>query len=206
VHDPDTFLARALATRALAKGSNRCNLLSGKFTHPIEKEALERIPFKAAVSFLLAGALLCVTTLTWTIAAKHRTATIQQDLRRLAIAITGSPRLVQDRQELISARRSMSAQHKIYSPFMAPFTVSLNNTLNSILKTASRNGLTFDSITMNRQTIIAHGMASKWSLCEQTAASLTSVDWTARIDKKDQVAGETRVPFVLRMTSKNEIR
>jgi hypothetical protein len=206
VREPETFLARALAARALTSGPCRCNLLSGKFLHPAEHIHQKQRPFKTAILCLMASLTLGATTLTWKIAAQQRSATMQQELRNLAVSITGSPRLVQNKQELIAARRAMSVQDKLYAPFMAPFIPSLPEALKSILGAAALNGLTIESLTMNRQAIIAHGLATKWTQCEKAADSLSGSGWTARIDKKDTTVGETRVAFVLRLTPSNETR
>jgi len=204
VREPETFLARALAARAMAAGPYRCNLLSGKFLHPADHAHQKQRPYKTATLCLLAGLTLCATTLTWHIAARQRTAVMQKELRSLAVAIAGSPRLVQDRQELVAAKRAIGTQYRLYAPFMAPFSPSLADTLKAILTAASQNGLVIESMTMNRQSIIAHGLAPKWNQCEKAAASLSGSGWTARVDKKDTIVGETRVAFVLRMTPSHE--
>lgn len=206
VREPETFLARALAARALAAGPYRCNLLAGKFLHADDRSRQERKPYITATLALIAGLTLCATTLTWHIAARQRSAAMQRELRDIAVAITGSSRLVQDKQEVFAARRAITAQTKIYSPFMAPFTTTLADTLKAVLAASHQNGLTIESMTMNRQSIIAHGFAPKWNSCEKTAASLSGSGWTAQATRKDTVAGETRVAFVLRMTPSNETR
>lgn len=206
VREPGTFLARALATRALTPAHCYCNLLSGKFLHPEDLARQKRYPYVTAALFLIAGLTLCLTTLSWRLAARQRTATMQRELKTIAVAIAGSPRLIQDRQEVLSARRVIENQGKLYSPFMAPFSPTLADTLKTILSTCSQNNITIESLTMNRQSIIAHGFAAKWSQCEHTATALSSSGWTAQVTRKDTVAGETRMAFVLRMTPSHEAR
>jgi hypothetical protein len=206
VRDPETFLARALATRALTPGYCRCNLLSGKFLHPEDLARQKRHPYVTAALFLCTGLALCLTTLSWHIAVRQRTAAMQRELKDLAVAIAGSPSLIQNRQEVLSAKRVIENQGKLYSPFMAPFIPTLPDTLKAVLSACHQNSITIESMTMSRQSVIAHGFAAKWSQCEHAATSLSGAGWTAQVTRKDTVAGETRVAFVLRMTPSHETR
>ncbi len=204
VHEPESFLARALARRALNGLSRRCNLRSGPFEHGTERQRRRRQSLLSAAACLAAGLALCGLNLAWRTAAFHRTAALQQDLHALAVSVTGNPRLVPPRQELFAARRSLQDRQQRSRPFMAPFVTGLAVPLQAVLDTAARNDLTVESIILHRQALVAHGCTRDFSGCDKSAASLTKAGWTTRIERKENRQGENLSAYVLRLTLPDE--
>lgn len=204
VDDPGSFLARALARRALCGLSTRSNVRTGQFLHPAERSRVYRQPYLSAVACLAAGLLLCGVNASWRAAAARRTAVLQRELHQLAVSITGNPRLVPPRQELFAARRFVQEQEKANAPLMAAFAPHLVHPLHAVLDISSRHNLVFESLSLNRQALVAHGWARDRGACDRTAAGLAQSGWRTSIEQKESRPGDSQQGFVLRMILPHE--
>ena len=204
VRDPATFLARALANRALTDGPCRCNLRSGKFLHPLLQQRETRAPYRWAAGLLAAGLLLVAVNLAWEVASNRMLTRARDTIQTVAVEIAGSPRLVPRGQEVLSARRALDLQSRQLEPFLAGIERPLPATLNSVLAVGQAEGVTFDSLTLNRQALVVHGLAAKWSQCERVVAPLKALGSNVKVERKDSPTGETRVAFVLSMELNRE--
>ncbi len=199
VNDPKTFLARALATRALNAPPLPCNLRAGRFTHPLIAKRQDQKPYRTAAALLLAGLALIAVNLAWQIATHRRLARAQDQIRALAVDIAGSPRLVPRGQELLSGRRALAAQSRQLEPFLAAVERPLVDVLRTILTLGQDENLAFETLTLNRQTVVLHGLASKWSQCERAVTRLKEQGTNVKLERKDAPTGEERLAFVISM-------
>lgn len=195
--DPRTFLARALATRALTPGAIRCNLRTGCFLHPLLAQRQARRPYQWASASLIAGLLLCAVNVIWITYVAHSMAAIQKSFRSLAIEITGSPLGIPDKQELLSARRAIEAQTKGMEPFLAATDAPIAQSLPVILKVAKEEGLSIETLTLSRKNRVMHGFAPKWTQAEAACRRLNDQGWVATLERKDSPLGEDRIAFVI---------
>lgn len=200
VRDPATFLARALATRALTAGPGRCNLRSGRFLHPLPRRHQDRQPYRIAAWGLAAGLFLCAISLTWQIAARHRTAQANQTLRALAGQVMGSGHPLPPRgQEVLLAQRFVADRTRAMEPFQAARQDPLPTLLQTLLDVAREEGLTLETMTLKRESIVVHGLAPKWTQAEQAARRLASPAWSAVAERKETPPGEDRTAFIISM-------
>ncbi len=195
--EPPTFLARALATRALIPGTLRCNLRTGQFLHPALAQRQAKLPYQWAAACLVAGLLLCSLNAAWSLFVSHRAAGIQKAARSLAIEITGSPLGIPAGQELLAARRAMDTQTKAMEPFLAASSAPIAQALKPILLAGHAEGLSIDTLTINRQNVVIHGTAEKWAQPEATRTRLLNLGWLVTLERKDSAAGGDRVAFVI---------
>jgi hypothetical protein len=195
--DPKTFLARALAIRALTPGALRCNLRTSRFLHPALAQRQAKRPYQWAAACLAAGLLLCTVNLVWLSFVSHHTAQIQKTFRSLAIEITGSPLGIPAGQEVLSARRALEAQTKAMEPFLAATDTPIAQTLKSILVVAREEGLSIETLTLSRKNMVIHGVAPKWSQAETASRRLNTLGFVATLERKDAPAGEERIAFVI---------
>ena len=202
--DPGTFLARALATRALTPGPNRCNLRTGKFLHPALAHRLAKRPFQWAVACLLAGLLLCAINGAWLVFATQRTTGIQKALRALAVEITGSPLGIPRGQEVLTARRALETQTKAMEPFLAATDSPIAPMLKEILAVTKEEGLSIETLTFSRKNRVLHGNAPKWTQAEAAGRRLTSLGWTVTLERKELPPGEDRIAFVIGLGRSHE--
>jgi hypothetical protein len=195
--DPTTFLARALATRALLPGPIRCNLRTGPFLHPVLTRRLARQPYLWAAACLASGLLLCSINAAWYLFTAIRTSGIQNTARTLAIEITGSPLGIPQGQEALAARRAIESQTKAMEPFLAATSLPIIQSLEPILLAGCAEELTIETLTMSRKNVVIHGTAAKWAQPEAACRRLNDLGWTPTLERKDAAPGETRVAFVI---------
>jgi hypothetical protein len=197
--DPETFLARALATRALTAGPSRCNLRSGPFTHPFIARQAARAPYRLAIGLLVAGLMLVAVNLTWRVASQGSLSRARDNLRRLAVETTGSPRLVQPGMEVLSAQRALEAQTALMAPFTAAVERPLPAVLGEVLTAAQAEGLALETLTVNRRSLMIYGYAPQWANCERALTRLRALGAEPRAERKDVPSGESRTAFVIGM-------
>jgi hypothetical protein len=197
--DPKTFLARALAARALSPPANRCNLGTGRFTHPLLVTRQNRAPFRAVSALLAAGLLLMAINLAWQAAMGRRMAFAQDQIRRLAIEVTGSPRLVPRGQELLASRRALESQSRQMEPFLESATMPLSESLKQVLAICGEEGLAVETLSITRQVVVIHGLAPKWTHCEKAVSRLKQLGNNVKVERKDTPTGEVRQAFVISM-------
>ena len=205
VREPDTFLARALAARALASKTT-CNLRAGQFLHPILVQQNARRPYQCAIACLAAGLLLCAVNIVWLAAAHHRLSDAQKQLRALAIGITGSPQGIQSGQEVLAARRAMETQTKAMGPFLAATDAPLRNLLTTILSVAQQEGITIETMTLSRDNGVIHGLAPKPGQGEKVAQRLDGNGWATTLERKESPRGDERAAFVIGLRPSREKR
>lgn len=204
VSEPETFLARALAARALSNGRAGCNLRTGRLMHPDLARRQERQPLLQAGACLAAGLLLCAVNIAWLAAIQHRIGTTQAQLPRLAAAVTGTSNGLKPGQEAIVARRAMEQQVKEMEPFLAAVDHPLRDTLAATLAQAGAEGLGIEMLTLSRKNGVIHGLAPHLEQATRLSQRLGGAGWTATIERKETPPGEERVAFVIGMERTRE--
>jgi hypothetical protein len=197
--DPETFLARALAARALTVGPCRCNLRSGPFTHPLIARRQARVPYRLAIGLLAAGLLSIAVNLAWMAASQRLLARAKATLHDLAAETAGSPRLVQLNQEVVGARRAVEAQAALVEPLAAAIERPLPAVLGKVLAAGQAEALAFETLVLTRRSLVVHGYAPQWANAERAVARLRAPGAEPRAERKDAPAGESRVGFVIGM-------
>ncbi len=204
VRDPKTFLARALAGRALTPCPTSCNLRSGRHLHPELARRQEKQPTLRGRACLASGLLLCLVNIVWLAAAQYRIAESQASLKALAIEVVGSPRGIQAGQEVLAARRAMDQQTKAMDPFLATVDAPLRNSLSTILSLATEERLTLETLTLSRKNGVIHGLAPKFEQTGKLAQQLNEAGWITSVERKVQPPGEELPAFVIGMERHRE--
>lgn len=199
VQDPATFLARALAARALNPTSYPCNLRSGRFLHPELARRLERQPVRLAAACLAAALLLCLVNLTWQWAAQYRLTQGQQIIRTLAAGITGTSSGLPRGQETLAAKRFSEAQARGMEPFLAATEATLPATLGNILEAARKEEVSIEVLTLGSKGGVIHGYARNFARVEALAGCLDGKGWKTTLEHKEPAPGDERVAFVIGM-------
>jgi hypothetical protein len=193
-HDrPESFLARAVAVRALRGGPLRCNLRVGELTHPQQSmiEASTRV--RVAASYLVFGLLLCVLNMAWWGLLQHREARVQRSLTELARELAGNPSVPRG-QEVLVARRSLERQRPLNAAFLAAFQPSLTVRLADVLETAHAEHIALETLSLRGDFISMHGTSDSWSGGQKLEALLSSSGFSVDLERRDAGADE-RVHF-----------
>lgn len=193
--DPESFLARALAMRALTSGPLRFDARRDRHAHPAVAERDRRAPFKAAAICLVAGLALCAVNLAWMAASRHRLDGLQGDLRRLAIRVAGSERLVPREMERLGAQRSFDENAKLAAPLLAPFRPPVMAAVASVLEAARDEDLRVQTLSATRSLVTLYGTAQTWRQCERAVNKLEQKGWRVKAVRKSEAT--ERVPLVI---------
>lgn len=193
--EPGSFLARALAVRALTPGPLRFNARQDRHTHPAVADQERRAPLKAAAACLAVGLLLCAVNLAWMAASRHRLDGVQDRLRRAAISVAGSERLVPREMERLGAQRAFDENARLAAPLLAPFQPPVTAAVGVILQAARDEGLRVQTLSATRSLVTLHGTAQTWRHCERVLNRLEQQGWRVKADRKSETGD--RVPVVI---------
>jgi hypothetical protein len=182
--EPEAFLARALACRALLGGPLRCNLRGGRSLHPALARRRQREPLVAAAACLVAGLLLCGVNIAWRNACERRDARIQAALTAVAREITPRP---QKGMELLDARRAMEARTALLRPLLDAADGSLVATLKSVLAAAREADVRYEVVALRHDAATLHGVSTNWAQCEQLKQRVAVLGLNVRLARKEDL-------------------
>jgi hypothetical protein len=197
---PASFLARALAERALAADPLAVNFRTGPLQSPRVAESLQRRKQHRSIAALAAGLLLCVLNGAWNWTVGQRDAELQRALTRTAIEISGLSRVPRG-QELWVADRARQEQDPLIEPFRNAFRPSLTETLRRLAESAARFGLAYQSLTVRDDFIAVTGFGEDWDLCRAFAEQWTGAGYAVQFDPRD-AGHDERVHFTLQARRK----
>jgi len=208
VHDePETFLARAVATRALLPGPLRCNLRSGTLLHPVIAGRAEREVAGTALTYLVAGLLLCGVNLTWDLMVKHRESVLDKEAGSLADKLAGYHVAgAKGSIRLKIVNDALNPRKEKMKPFMRSFEPSLAETIGAMTDLARKNDLNYETLSISRDKINVSGTAGNWKKCEPLKDFLKQKGYTVKLERKESLADE-KVAFSIATAgegSKNE--
>lgn len=165
---PESFLVRALATRALRVGTWPCNFRIASLVHPAVTRHRARQARGVSVALASAGLVLCGLGLAWPSVLEARKRGVQTELESLAGRLAPGVRLPYG-QELRTVRQALQDRAALYRPFLDALEPSAATLLLEVLQTARANGLTLDSLGFSGDAVTARGTGADWDRCEQLA-------------------------------------
>ncbi len=183
--DPATFLARALAVRAVTEGPWRCNLRSGSRTQAEWRRRGMRRGRRVLAAALAAGLLLGLANglVGWRLFAAAEALRTETD--QLARALAG-PALgaARGEQALLIARRQWMARRESLAPYAAAFAPSLTTTIASVAETAQRADMTLERLSLRAGGLEITGRGPLWESAEALEALLDRQGYTVRLERQ----------------------
>jgi hypothetical protein len=196
-HDrASSFLARALASRALQAGALRCNLRMGALEHPHAADVRRQHHTRVLAGTLVAGVLLCAVNGAWRFTVNQRQDALQASITALARELTQGARVPRG-QEVVTVRRMLKERAPQTAPFTESFTPSPRQLLRSVLASAAARHLVLESASLRKDSILLNGHGADWNSCEMLASLLRDEHWRVDLDRRDAGADE-QVHFTLR--------
>ena len=192
--EPGTFLARALAERALVAGPLRCNLRRGELTHPEIVERSGRQRTRTAALFLAAGLVLCGGNLAARMAVRQREAAADRAVGALADALAGSHVAAKGDAMIRIAGDTVHKKTEALRPFLNVFDPPLMTIVASVADAAKQDSLRLDTLSLSRDKIRMAGVARTWNGCDPMLIRLKRLGYSAKLDRKDAGASGG-VPF-----------
>jgi hypothetical protein len=196
VHDvPGTFLARAIAIRAMSAGALRCNLRSGSLTHPAVARRTGRNAIGTALVYLAAGLLLCAMNLAWGVLVSQKEANVDRVLGTLADRLAGYHVTGKGEIALKMVKEAVKPRKEMLRPFLNGFEPSLADTIVSLVDVARKNDLNYEMLSIARDKATVNGTAGNWKKCEAVTDCLKQKGYSAgKPDRKESLV-DSRVMF-----------
>ena len=188
--DPETFLARAVATRALLDEPLRCNLRAGALTHPDLIRRAGRRALTTGVLFLAAGVLLCGVNLTWRVAVDRRVGQVRDVVAEAASRVAGMPKSKIRGNELLLAQRALDGEARTMGPFLRGMEPSVAGTLKDLAAQAGTGHLRYDSLLLKPGAISIEGVAPNWAACEVLSKRLTDLGFRHKLNRGSELVDE----------------
>lgn len=192
--DPATFLARAIATRALSAGPMRCNLRTGAFEHPSMEARRRKYALYTNLLLLAAGLILAGTSLATSAMAGRLLSRTQSAFSRQVDKLAGYHVPDKGEKALAKVRRAQKDRLKVSRPFDEAFEPSLVKTLNEILRVGKDNGLAYETLLLtkdkDRNNVVSiTGTCAVWNQCEKLTQLLKELGYSVHPDRKETSDG-----------------
>jgi hypothetical protein len=200
--NPETFLARALATRALLPGPMRINLRAGEHIHAGAQEHTRRVHRNSSIVILVAGLLLCAGALfyEYSIASKHRD--FESAFSAGIRGITGYSVKAKGANALLIAERELQVRAQQQKPLLDVFSPSLLNNIQKVMTAISKYDIKPEQLKLTKEYLSIKAAAPT-----ETAALNLSKDLAGMGYKTEITTGDSNDPekyiFVLNAKQEN---
>ncbi len=141
VKDPESFLARALATRALTSGALRTDLRQGLLSHAGAQSHTEGGRIRSAVILLVSGILLCAAAVWWDFTVEARSTSLERQFSERVDSIVGYHEPAKGETAILIAERSLSERFQTQKPLGDAFSPSLAVSLQNVLGVLQAQGV-----------------------------------------------------------------
>ncbi|OGV68005.1 MAG: hypothetical protein A2283_10720 [Lentisphaerae bacterium RIFOXYA12_FULL_48_11] len=195
VHDqPETFLARAVATRAITDGPLRCNLRSGVLQHDMITRRAETEHVRTASLCLAAGILLCAANITWGMMVNHRGSLLDNAVNDIKDKLAGFHVAAKGENGIKIVREAIGPRKELLKPFLRRFEPSLADKVVVLADLAKKNDLRYETFSLSREKVSVGGTAGGWKKCEMLLDALKQMGYAVKMDRKESLADE-RISF-----------
>lgn len=194
--EPQTFLARALATDALEGSAAAGNLRSGPLEHAacaVRRGAHLR---RAATSGIIAGALLCGIGLAGPWLLAHRDRQLQDEITRQAKTLTGM-RAVPRGQELLIVEQKLADRRQREATILRAGSLGASHIMADAVARAGPAGVTLTGVTARPGFFSVKGVAPDRGRAQEFADELRGGGFTTALELENGADGE-RVVFVVK--------
>ncbi|MFC1497965.1 hypothetical protein ACFLS1_05800, partial [Verrucomicrobiota bacterium] len=194
--DPETFLARALAIRALLPGPLRCNLRASRHIHPKMERKAAMQSYKTSIILLLAGVLLCTVSQVWNIFVKRKESQIDRVFSSMADKLSGYHLEEEGHYALKTVKRKINEQAGDLQPFIQAFEPSLTATILAISETGNKHNLCYEMVSLDKTRVIISGTANDWKVCDELVTCLEHAGYSVNLTRKN-VTEDGQIPFTV---------
>ena len=195
--DPESFLARAVATRALLPGPLRCNLRNGELTHPALVRRQRRQAVRTPLLMLTAGILLCGVHIALNVVVRGRESAIDRDFHALASDLAGYDIGPAKGEHAIGMATDKARERKLaMAPFLRAFQPSLTETVALVMEVGKKHGLRYERFELADGAAAIRGTSVDWRACEALLDALKEAGLAVTLDRREANA-EERIPFAI---------
>lgn len=197
---PETFLPRALSSRALAGGGAVCNLRQRELTHSDVRAEHNKHSARALLLLFLAGLMICAFNLAWQIAASFQFKGAKQEIARQTGELAPD-RAIPYGREVDEAQKILQKRMNDFAPLLHIFARPLSIRLAEIINTGKEARLSYTRLEITRDKIIIGGTTEDWNYCEHLVKYLGNVGYKAELERTEG-QDDNLVHFVVKGTAK----
>lgn len=192
---PETFLARALATRALVGESAGSHLLRGRLTPPKEKRRWTRLHHRLAAAMAVAGVSLAISgaVLRWAAVAQSRE--LEQRIAALAQDLSGLARVPRG-QEVLIAQRALAERASTDVVWRRCARDDIAEGVVAFVKKCAERQTQLEWLSWREDALSVRGSFKDWNDGEVFVQGLEIDGFTVNLSRQDAGA-DGRVPFTL---------
>ncbi|MBL7114732.1 MAG: hypothetical protein ISS35_03115 [Kiritimatiellae bacterium] len=191
-----TFLARAVARRALSHSPLPCNLLSGPFEHPLFAQRRYKKLLSAAATFLLAGLILITTAVSRNVQHANQEQKLDSILRKTASELAGYPILAKGDDAYDMTQREVKDQIQRLKPFAQYTSHNLSAVLQALLPKTTTAQLQINELRLSDDTISLSGTAPEWKAPEALLQTLRACGRQTELSR-DNARDDGTIPFTI---------
>ena len=196
--EPATFLARAIAVRALLPGPLRCNLRAGPLVHPLIARRTRGQTVKAALLCLAAGLFLCAANVSYQVLIQRKEARIDQALVALRDRVAGfRVGAAKGEQARRIVQEAVTKREAALRPFRRAFEPSLGRVVLGLLEAGARQRLRFDVMSLSREDVTLGGAGPAWNSAEPLIPLLLKEGYKVGPLKRKDALDDGRIPFTI---------
>ena len=191
---PETFLARAVATRALVAGALRCNLRAGPFVHPSIAARARRAQAAAALILLATGLFLCAGATALRVLAHQREAQVDEAVGVLTDRLAGYHVAAKGQDALKVCSEAVQRRIQSAAPFRAALEPSLVSLIAQIADMGGKQGLRYENLTLTADKVQIAGAGRDWRSAEPLLVMIKGHGYDAVLERKEALEDQT-IPF-----------
>ena len=197
---PHTFLARALAVRALAPDRAVWDLRRDALEHPGMARARDRQGRRNAVAALVAGLLLIATNLGWNAVLNRRNRDVRRQVTERAAGLTGLPATaIPPGQEVFVVQQHLATGTSGGNPVTRAFAPGASDALFQAAQSASRAPLSVQEFAVTEGLFHVRGAGPDWASCLAFREDLAGKGFDVSIEKSTHTSPDI-VGFTLKGT------
>ena len=194
---PETFLPRALATRALTQGPLRVNLRGGTLTHPDLAAKSGARSAQPAMTCLAAGLMLCACSFGTAHILSEKSSAATEAFKESAKDVLGDSRNnAKGKQILADVEAEIQAQQSSTEPLARIRTPHLSPALRNILAEAKRLNVTVHTLDADAEAFRMTGVCEDWDFVDTLAEEVAKHGWKPTI-KRTEVPSEDRIRYTI---------
>jgi len=198
--NPDSFLARAIARRAL-DGSG-INFKTGEQAHPAVVRTQAKALTRAYAGVSAAALLVLALNLGISTFRQHRVESLQEQLSEAAQSITGHR--VSRGQESLMVERAVTQRDEATQPFRNALDIDgMEGRFARVMEEADVLGIEISKLTVSPLALSVEGTATSIQAIEGLAERLRAKDWQVQTDSPGRTP-EGRQQFILKGTANHE--
>lgn len=183
--DPATFLARALAARALRGDAFSCNLRTGDLEHPQSRRGGRARERRAEVAALAAAIALLGVNAAVLLALSRRTDGIQRRIQQVAVELSGAP--APKGQEVLVVRRALDEAAAAMRPFQQMVAAGTSRELGEVLSLCRTNGAAVSRLSLQPDALSLELTAANPGATDRISSALRFAGWQIQQQRRDPV-------------------